>query len=704
MMTMKKLFKSLFVVIAATATFAGCQKEENNAPANQTKTVEFFANSIATKTQFGDSYQEEGKTKYPTIWTAGDKVKVLMNLETVQNVSKLEATSQAMAASDIFNDGASARFKAELNSDYQTTAYTYYAVAPSTAYNGKSADDGRLTVMIPSNQTPSTNGLDKAAQIIYAVSDTYSSIQDAITLNFKHFTAYGKFSLTNLTDQIGAIASVSLEFEGVDVVGTWNYYPSTDTKGEQNGSNKITLTTSSATDIWFACAPVDVSGKNLKVTVTDVQGKQLVKEITMPADRVFESGKVSSFTVNMSGIVPPVQEITKCYQKVTASQSDWTGTYLIVYEDGAKAYVFNATDAANGYLSATITDGKIASNSDTDAVQVQIESMSGGYSIKTSKGYIYGSSGSNKLNFNASTKQVNTIAYSNNSIVITSGRVLQFNSASDQMRFRYYSSGGQKTIQLYKLIDGELGGETPEQPETPAPVLSVTATEVNVAATAGNGEIAYSVENAVDGKTVSATTTATWITNFGYTTAGKVTFAVAANTGAERSAVVTLTYPGATESMEVIVKQAADQSGGDEPEQPSEPVTISKAISTVAETNGWTNETQYKTISLDNVITATVAGGGNTGKYYTNGTNWRLYQSENASITISAVEGYTIKSVKITYSVSNTGTLKNGSSNVTSGSVNTVNASYVTYTVGNTGTKTNGQVRITAIEVVYLAN
>mgnify|MGYP003308476257 CR=1 FL=1 len=104
-------------------------------------------------------------------------------------------------------------------------------------------------------------------------------------MNFKHFTAYGKFSLTNLTDQIGAIASVSLEFEDVNVAGKWNYYPATDTKGEHDGSNKISLTTSSATDLWFACAPIDVSGKTMKVTVTDVNGKQLVKEITMPADK-----------------------------------------------------------------------------------------------------------------------------------------------------------------------------------------------------------------------------------------------------------------------------------------------------------------------------------------------------------------------------------------------------------------------------------
>ena len=104
------------------------------------------------------------------------------------------------------------------------------------------------------------------------------------------------------------------------------------------------------------------------------------------------------------------------------------------------------------------------------------------------------------------------------------------------------------------------------------------------------------------------------------------------------------------------------------------------------------------------MVTAKLSGGSNTGKYYTSGSNWRLYQTESATITISAASGYTIKTVKFTYSVSNTGVLKKDSTNLTSGTTDTVNASSVTYSVGNTGSATNGQVRITKIEVVYQAN
>ena len=129
--------------------------------------------------------------------------------------------------------------------------------------------------------------------------------------------------------------------------------------------------------------------------------------------------------------------------------------------------------------------------------------------------------------------------------------------------------------------------------------------------------------------------------------------------------------------------------------------TATVSISDYATANSWSNSTKYTSVTIDANITATVTGGGNTGKYYTSGTNWRLYQNETPSLTLTAAEGYTIKTAKVTYSVSNTGVLTLNSANVTSGTVSTINASTVSYGVGNTGSATNGQVRVTAIEVVY---
>ena len=128
-------------------------------------------------------------------------------------------------------------------------------------------------------------------------------------------------------------------------------------------------------------------------------------------------------------------------------------------------------------------------------------------------------------------------------------------------------------------------------------------------------------------------------------------------------------------------------------------VTVETSIIDYASANGWANGTQYSTITMDNYITLEAVGGGNTGKYYTSGTNWRFYQNEQASLKITASNGASLQSVTITYSVSNTGTLVNAAS----GTAVAVSGTSAEFAVGNTGTATNGQVRITYVSVTYVA-
>ena len=144
------------------------------------------------------------------------------------------------------------------------------------------------------------------------------------------------------------------------------------------------------------------------------------------------------------------------YVKVTTTPTSWEGTYLIVYENGKTANVFNGQDAINGYITASISNNIISGSNTLDAVAVKIESMTGGYAIKINNKYLSGTSGSNNLNFN-DTQQLNTIKLDDdNTVLITSNTsVLRFNSTSSQLRFRYYKSAtydGQKAICLYKLV------------------------------------------------------------------------------------------------------------------------------------------------------------------------------------------------------------------------------------------------------------
>ncbi len=128
--------------------------------------------------------------------------------------------------------------------------------------------------------------------------------------------------------------------------------------------------------------------------------------------------------------------------------------------------------------------------------------------------------------------------------------------------------------------------------------------------------------------------------------------------------------------------------------------TVTVVIADLADANGWANGVQYSSFAMDANITVTANGTSNTGKYYTSGENWRIYQGESGTVTITAAEGKTIVSVKITYASQNNGTLTYNSSNVASGDTVEVNANSITFGAGSTsGSK--GQARISAIEVVY---
>ena len=116
--------------------------------------------------------------------------------------------------------------------------------------------------------------------------------------------------------------------------------------------------------------------------------------------------------------------------------------------------------------------------------------------------------------------------------------------------------------------------------------------------------------------------------------------------------------------------------------------------------NRWQDSVKYSNIVMNDDITVTASEGGNNAKYYSNGNNWRIYQSSNGTFTIDSKEG-NIVSVKITYVSDNSGVLVLENTSVASGDEVVVNDVSVTFSVGNTGSATNGQARITDIEVVY---
>ena len=141
------------------------------------------------------------------------------------------------------------------------------------------------------------------------------------------------------------------------------------------------------------------------------------------------------------------------YTKVTSAPADWSGTYIIAYVNGTSAYVYNGTDsAANNGASTTISNNEIAYSNYTE---IEIAKMEGGYSLKvvggTNNGKYLSGGTSNGTTFNTNAV-ANSISMNTDGTVKINNNTstsFQFNSASDQQRFRYFKSA-QKGVTLFK--------------------------------------------------------------------------------------------------------------------------------------------------------------------------------------------------------------------------------------------------------------
>ena len=136
----------------------------------------------------------------------------------------------------------------------------------------------------------------------------------------------------------------------------------------------------------------------------------------------------------------------------------------------------------------------------------------------------------------------------------------------------------------------------------------------------------------------------------------------------------------------------------------AETVTVTKTVNDLATEYEWTVSagtdigTLATSFGLDENINISTTGNPNCGSIWgSTSYDWRLYQAQNGNVIITAVNGCTLKSVKLVYNISKTGTLIGAASNTDID----VTGTSVTYTVGNTGNATNGQVRITSFSVTY---
>ena len=292
------------VALGAMAAFVSCSQEEFDAPREE-KThsgdfiVHFNARQATTKTVFGSAGTDgEGHTIYPTFWSANDaKVMVSLNFE---SGVKADVRRQSEGLSEW------ASFDASFDAVQTVAPYVFYLVSPSDAFLWPSSSREAVSVTIPGNQTPLSTSLDERAQIIVSQSESFTDIPANVDVTFSHITAYGLLTLKNVVPGDGvSVTGVELLSTDVPLAGSWYYNFADGSMAAKEASSSIVLDTRNVDvtgegEIWFGCAPVNLSGKSLRVSVLLSDGKALVRTLTMKSGAVLASGYIYSFSVDMA--------------------------------------------------------------------------------------------------------------------------------------------------------------------------------------------------------------------------------------------------------------------------------------------------------------------------------------------------------------------------------------------------------------------
>ena len=434
---MKKIIHIAVTALMSLAALSGCRNAEQEVPeASSVKTVRFHAGAAPTRTAFAEAVDGV----YQTLWTENDS-DILLSL----NYGKAEASAVTPSA-----DGTTASFEASFDASATSAPYTFYAVSPASAARAISPSRSAWSVYIAAFQHPSALSVDEDAQLLVAKSAASATLPGEVDLHFSQLTAYGRIALKNLELGDATVSKVDLIFS-TPVVGEW-YWGEDGTLTANGDSHTIILDTDASGDLWFACAPVDVSGQTLKLVVFTDQGN-LTREITFPEGRKFNSGKVARFSVDMAGI--EIQGGDTFVLVTDASELQVGDEVLVVSKDGT--YALGAQQSSyRKEVSVNATGGVIADPGEATVLTLELGSAIGTWSFRTGNAYLASTSSGNNLtevaskNANASWKV--TVSSSATLIQAQAGgsKLLKHNPSAHRFSCYKNSSTNVENVVLYR--------------------------------------------------------------------------------------------------------------------------------------------------------------------------------------------------------------------------------------------------------------
>ena len=697
---MKKIFTKAMLVAAAAMAFFACQKQEVNAP--EEVKVEGL-NFSAEKPEFADASKTEW-TGETIQWSEGDKIRVAYTAGGVWQNGDGTATSDEengkktarIYVSNSVTAGETASFSVPGNFTIPKGAdLEFYGVYPSTA-----ASDALMpyapsvTVTIPAEQKPLANSFDSKADLMAAKSvSTYilsdeNPLPEAIPLMWTRLVAHGHLTLKNLQVEDGEkLQTITLTADkDADMVGEHYLYLDThdvEKAAGNNAANSLTvkadnLTIADGGNVTFWTCFLPCTWKSLDVVVeTDKATYTLERNLV-------ELNKTKTFAKNARNVLAINMAEANRAGKVVVD-SDYAGTYVILAQRGLNYYYLTGVETTSATPRLTAVDAGTTlpeAELETEPSKVwNLVKTNGKYLLQSAQGeYVaYTKNGDNSADM-ASEGVVFDVVKNEDTYQFTltdkngDKRFLSLNNNTGNDYFALYKEGQKMDL---CLIPAEVG-------EVP-PVINATAPDPEeMAAAGGNGSFTFSITNPVDGKEVNATTDVDWITDV-IVGNEQVSYTVSKNTGAARSAEITLSYEGAASKKVTVTQAAAEQSGGSE--------GVETVVEIVAADLGLADASTLTNIENGLLVFAKGSNASNPPKYYNNGTNLRMYAGN--TLTISAPSGSTLTSIEFTFSSSSYDNLS-----ASLGSYSNCrwsgNAESVIFT-----TATGKQTRITKVVVTY---
>lgn len=555
---MKQFFSYLGASLAAIAALASCNKEIE-APVEDIKggvPFEICASAVDTKTAIDG---------FDTKWVADDAINLFhaeAGSKTYTSDGQFTITAENLAAN---------KFTGTLAAELVAGSYDWYAIYP---YKEEISSPGEQTdgfVYIGHSAAANQNGNNSKAHLcktlcpLYGVSKSVEAIKP-VSLEMKHLTSVVEINVTNSNDEPLTVSNISISTDE-DIVGSYYinfagenvvYNPSANyvkTVANLIVNNGTALAKNETASFYIPIKPhVAENGSVITITVNGYE-----KTISLTKDVTFTAGKIKKINFAYD-YVPTLDTFTAINDISKLSDG---ASLLIVGKSGDKYYQLP--------VNPTVSSGKVAGVEVTvtdNAIQAYATSAwkatksgdywqlsSAGKNIYHSKGGVsgtnlaYGTSTSypwSITNYDSANRtfKLAGVTFSNDTPTVNSRGMLMSGTTFGGYALTNIDASGYSAIMLFVKE---------EAPSTDPAIIANDITEISARGESA-GVLTYSIENPIEGTSVSATCDGTIVTEVTEVVEDSDTFlySVSANTTtSSREGSITLTYGDVTKVIKV---------------------------------------------------------------------------------------------------------------------------------------------------------